>query len=92
MKEYNFLDRVLFVLFFVLSAHKLVLSVAVLFSGTNDSPANLDTYTTPFLIAVTIYLAVRYSAIEERKQRSKYDARVEALLRRIAHNTQVKRR
>ena len=40
----------------------------------------------PIFIALTIYVATRISAVEERKQRSEYEKRIEALLKQIAGN------
>ena len=88
MSEYTFADRLLAYLAVSTGGVAVVVHLLALFGVIEPGTAAYALpIIFPILLALMIFSATRYSAVEERKQRREYEERIEALLKRIADNS-----
>ena len=85
MSEYSLGDRLMFSL--AVFAGAVTVGVALFGVIEPGAYAQFLPIIFPIFIALMIFSATRYSAVEERKKRREYEERVEALLKRIADNS-----
>ena len=84
MSDYTFAEKMFF-LAAVFSGGLLVVKQLLNLSGLMEDRST-DIFLLALFIPLTIYVATRVSAVEERKQRKEYEERIEALLKQIAGN------
>ena len=85
MSEYSYVDRLLAFLAVSIGGLAVAVNLLGLFGFIEPGFAAYALATTlPIFVALMIFSATRYSAVEERKQGREYEERIEALLKRIA--------